>query len=338
MSLRAFGKIYFVRDYLFFFLQDYFMRQVKSRKAFTLVELLVVIAIIGILIGMLLPAVQQVREAARRVQCANQMRQLALGCHNYESSHMHFPAGLQARTPFDATGRDFTTNAYGWGAIILPQVEQPAQYQLLSQVSNNFATPQFAGTFNGEAYDHNQVVLGLFLCPSCPMEEINVRRNQGKSNYVGVWGDGSLGLGNFSGQEIADSNTQTRTGVLFVNSKVGIGQISDGTTNTFLLGERDGGPILTNTRPRPASVWIGSSAEFINAVCGVANRGAQYNLNGLTTGQNAAYWGAMGSQHGGGANFALADGSVHFINEEISNDNYEAYGTKAGGEVANEAF
>ena len=146
-----------------------------------------------------------------------------------------------------------------------------------------------------------------------------------------MWGDGTLGLGNYSKAEIGSN--APRTGIFYVNSKTAIGEVTDGTTNTFLIGERDGAPVISFNRDRPAAVWIGSSAEFLNAVCGVANRGAQYNLNGLPTGQNNAYWGAMASQHTGGANFAFADASVHFVGEEIANDTYEAYGTKAGSEV-----
>ena len=226
--------------------------------------------------------------------------------------------------------RSFKTNAYGWGALLLPQMEQNNVYEQLREVSDNLKTPTFAGA----GFDHNEIVLGTYICPSCPMDDINVRRNQGKSNYVGVWGNGSVIIGNYSDADI-DDKLKT-TGIFYVNSKTTIGQVIDGTTNTFMIGERDGGmlPGLSADRPRPASVWIGSSAEFINAVAGVANDGSQFILNGLPTGQNNAYWGGMGSQHSGGGNFALADGSVQFVQDTISNFVYEAFGTRAGGEVA----
>ena len=206
------------------------------------------IAIIGILIGMLLPAVQQVREAARRVQCANQMRQLALACHNYESANMHFPAGMQAIRPFDPAAEDRKKPGFGWGAIVLPQMEQSSLFQSLGQISNNFRTPTFSdGTIN-----YGETVLSTFLCPSDSMGDINELRNTrtlAKSNYVGIWGDTSSGLTqNYSDMQI-DEGFKT-TGIFYVNSRTSIGEISDGTTNTFMLGERDGAPIIGTIRTR----------------------------------------------------------------------------------------
>ena len=141
---------------------------------FTLVELLVVIAIIGILIGMLLPAVQQVREAARRIECGNSMRQLALAMHNYESSNMHFPPGIHSRDPnLYTTNEVLNTHGFNWSAIILPFVEQNSQFDILGRLSMNFVEPKWWGTLpgvNGGAWkDHAKAELGLFVCPSCPM-------------------------------------------------------------------------------------------------------------------------------------------------------------------------
>ena len=121
------------------------MRHSTSRKAFTLVELLVVIAIIGILIGMLLPAVQQVREAARRITCSNNLKQLSLAFHTYESAQMKFPPGTLPATPASNSDADRQAVAdqvaFSWGTVILPQIEQQAQYDLLGQISDNFKNP-----------------------------------------------------------------------------------------------------------------------------------------------------------------------------------------------------
>ena len=120
----------------------------RRSAAFTLVELLVVIAIIGILIGMLLPAVQQVREAARRTQCANSMRQMSLAMHNYESSNMHFPPGILPRNPdqFSAL-QQLDRHGFNWSAIILPFMEQNAEFEILRSLSDNFNSPKVVGRY-----------------------------------------------------------------------------------------------------------------------------------------------------------------------------------------------
>ena len=313
------------------------MHHFKSRKGFTLVELLVVIAIIGILIGMLLPAVQQVREAARRVQCANQMRQLALGCHNYESSRMNFPAGLLSNP--ELTSAEKTDPAYGWAVLVLPELEQGSLYQSLSSLSDKFITP----TFDGDDSAGNLLrssILNVFICPSCPMEDINTvrRANQGyaKANYVGIWGDTSSGVRqNYSNDQIDDK--EKTTGIFYLNSKTSIGEISDGTTNTFLLGERDGEQILGSSRVRGAALWIGDNAEFINTTCGPTATDGSRILNSVI-GNSPGQFVALSSQHPGGANFAIADGSVSFVGDEIDPFVYRAGGTRAGGEVANISF
>ena len=308
------------------------MHHLKSRKGFTLVELLVVIAIIGILIGMLLPAVQQVREAARRTQCANQMRQLALGCLNYESAHMHFPAGMTSQTPYDTS--DANSFGFGWGVIILPQMEQSGQYQLLSDISDNLRTPSYS---NGTV-SYNEVVLSTFICPSCPMDELNTQRsNSGnqlaKSNYAGCWGDNSIFPGRDYTPEMIEQGFKT-AGVFYVNSKTSMGEIGDGTTNTFLIGERDGAPILGTTKTRAAALWLGEIARHMNATMGVVNGESRFVLNQISN-NNDGKFSAYGSAHAGGANFALGDGSVHFINDTINTVVYAAGGTRNGGEVAN---
>ena len=321
------------------------MQQTKLRKAFTLVELLVVIAIIGILIGMLLPAVQQVREAARRVECANKMRQLALGCLNYESAFMHFPPGVLAKENY-MTPDDDRSTGYGWGAIILPQIEQNSLFQLLSNISDRYTNPTVSGTdSSGNAVNYNQTVLDVFVCPSCPLDLIETQRGlngetQAKSNYAGVWGNRNLGnvpeigANDYQGPDIVE-RVQT-SGIFYVNSETAMGEISDGTTNTFLLGERDGAPVPNSSRGRirGAATWIGNFARHLNATCGVTGTGV-YVLNPAGTNSNDSRFSAFGSTHEGGANFAYGDGSVHFVSETISTLVYQAGGSRAGGEVAN---
>ena len=315
----------------------------RTKRGFTLVELLVVIAIIGILIGMLLPAVQQVREAARRTQCANNMRQLALGCLNYESARMHFPAGVTSKTPYDASADDRTLG-FGWGVIILPQMEQANQYDLLGEISDSFKTPSYTdGTVS-----YNEVVLPGFICPSCPMEELNTQRafngdRLGKSNYVGVWGDQRIVKLNAAGEPNGTANDYDAItvakggktdGIFYVNSKTTFGEINDGASNTFLLGERDGAPIQGTTKTRGAALWMGEIARHLNATCGIVNSSGRYVLNQISN-NNDGKFAALGSQHSGGANFGLADGSVNFISDVINTDVYMAGGTRSGGEVAN---
>ena len=317
------------------------MRFNKPQNAFTLVELLVVIAIIGILIGMLLPAVQQVREAARRIQCGNNLKQLSLGFHTYESAQMKFPPGLLSATP--PTTANAKEIGFAWGAVILPQIEQQPQYDLLSAISDNFRTPTVA-TSN---VDYRPNVLSAFICPSDPQDDINPARTirgngsqdpAGKSNYVAVWGNDPKGTGvgdnsgNYEPAEVV-SGAQTN-GVSYVNSATKIGSITDGTTNTFLIGERDGGPVTSGgtIKTRPASIWIGSNeAIFLSYNMGVA-AGGSFALNSTSV-SNRPLNSSMGSQHTGGANFAFGDASVHFVSDSIADDVYQAYGSRAGGET-----
>ena len=139
--------------------------QGRDTNGFTLVELLVVIAIIGILIGMLLPAVQQVREAARRITCANSMRQMSLAMLNYESANQHFPPGIQSEeidnTLPDANIRGIMMRkGLGWGAIILPMMEQNALHDQLSNATNGFVDLEL---LNGSANDLVQQTLPVYI-------------------------------------------------------------------------------------------------------------------------------------------------------------------------------
>ena len=317
----------------------------RNQQGFTLVELLVVIAIIGILIGMLLPAVQQVREAARRTACTNSVRQMALGMMNYESSNQHFPPGVKSAVEgiYGNTGRQAA--GLGWGAIILPFVEQTALFEQIGPLTDGltdfgpgaidppWGVPGLDTELNGLFVANN--VLPIFLCPSCPMGDFQTQRTQGagehaKSNYVGIYG---IRRGFYSG----DPNS-VPPGILYFNSEVGFGDIVDGSSNTFLIGERDGAPLGGTFQGeelvRGASVWCSTArAEWQDTHLGPMSSVSDDFLNSTANTQRRHQWHALSSQHAGGANFGRADGSVLFLTETVDGLVYEGFATINGGEV-----
>jgi len=311
------------------------------------VELLVVIAIIGILIGMLLPAVQQVREAARRIECGNKMRQLSLAMHNYESSFKNFPSGnITREIPPGATAefKDVLGRAgLNWHAIILPFIEQAPLFSTVDEITEQLSIPERA---HGNA-DLTSTVVPNLICPSCPMDEINTERSGGedhaKSNYVGIWGIEVNGNSDYddlaANKDVYDPSTYS--GILYLDSKTTFGEISDGTSNTFLIAERDGallGGIDTDGLPfvRAAATWCsGQQANWANQCLAPISQELDFIINTVETNRQAQ-WNAISSQHPGGAPFGRADGSVQFVTDTVDGEVYEAYGTKAGGEVNEE--
>jgi len=323
----------------------------KQTNGFTLVELLVVIAIIGILIGMLLPAVQQVREATRRIECANKMRQMSLAMVNYESAHQNFPPGIR--------GNGMEQRGLNWCSFILPFIEQQAIHSILSEQSNNFKTPDWVAAGHGDTAEE---ILPIFHCPSDEMEERNTvrgrtpggSRQHGKSNYAGVLGprlkvdfpsvddfddisftqSGPIAQGNVTD---ADLFVLKLPGILYLNSEVTFGEISDGASNTFVIGERDGSFYAPDQwqiiRQRSAATWCGAVwAQGLSQCLGPTSGDPEFALNSVINTRFARQY-PFASLHPGGANFGRADGSVEFVAETISNRLYQEMGTKAGGDV-----
>ena len=314
----------------------------NHKKGFTLVELLVVIAIIGILIGMLLPAVQQVRETARRMSCANKMRQLSLGLQTYNSEHEHFPSGNIFNPNLNLPNFEavITEPGINWSCIILPFVEQQGQFDNLFSLSGGL-------TDTGAAFSSPDAsnVLPIFICPSCPMPNINperLPRTHAKSNYVGIWGTRVTSRGSDyedlvqtrdgSGQFVYDASTYS--GVLFLDSEVAATDITDGLSNTFIIGERDGAPIIGTDRNRAAGTWLGSlEANWLNHCLAPCSSSPDSTINSVATGNSLNNrFSSISSDHVGGANFGRADGSVGFISETVDGRAYEAMGTKNGSE------
>ncbi len=303
------------------------------RNGFTLVELLVVIAIIGILIALMLPAVQAAREAARRMQCSNKLKQLALACHNYENSNKCFPISI---SPWQETGPRpcVYCNGKGWIVSILPFIEQGALYDRFK--------PGFQGSFfNDEGIrdedlrDIVNVSLSEFTCPSDGQSErISKEEHQwtdievATTNYKGVIGDTRMGGSSsiHQGSEPDCHNKAGCNGIFYRNSYqdiVRMRDIQDGTTHTFLIGE---------DVPRYNSH---SAAYYSNGDYASCHAPLNY-FPDLETVLRTHWWNVMSfrSMHPGGGQFALADGSVTFISENIDHTLYRALSTKAGEEVA----
>ncbi|MCG6157782.1 DUF1559 domain-containing protein [Rubinisphaera margarita] len=302
------------------------------RTAFTLIELLVVIAIIAILVALLLPAVQQAREAARRSSCKNNLKQMGLALHNYHDTHSVFPPGyvLQDTTGGGTPDYNGEGSSWGWGAFILPYMEQSALSDALG-IGPNRLTPSLAAGSTSLAL--MQEGISSYRCPSDTAPAINtahrLRRGPADfvdvatSNYVGnntshKWHSGGRLTGysrSQSGAWAPPGANHDPTGIFWRNSNMKFRDITDGTSNTIALGER-------------AWQLNNPAGTTFNCNAGVAF-GTDHRNEQLTIRQNLASgahpinfahgWCAyvFSSRHQGGAQFVLCDGSVRFISENI---------------------
>jgi len=310
----------------------------RRRLGFTLIELLVVIAIIAILVALLLPAVQQAREAARRTQCKNNLKQIGLALHNYHDVHSMFPAGhMESGT----TGPTFR-HQFGWLTYLLPYIEQAplygqidfSQIDLARSANQNPAFMQAGGTN-----------VAVFICPSDPTGRVDA--NWAPTNYLGNQGITCQSRGSAS------------NGVFGHNSWTKIRDITDGTSNTIAAAEVLKGDFNVNTTD-DNYIFIRHAADANNIDTCQSFPPNRSDLGGVWLGghpQNnlfstnrppndrrfdciSPHFGctnfAARSQHTGGAQVILADGSVHFISENISTEVYHALGTRNGGEVVGE--
>jgi prepilin-type N-terminal cleavage/methylation domain-containing protein/prepilin-type processing-associated H-X9-DG protein len=256
----------------------------QRARAFTLIELLVVIAIIAILIGLLLPAVQKVREAAARMKCTNNLKQFGLAMHNYNDTVGKLPAGwVTSSTAAPSPG-------WSWGTLILPYIEQGNLYTTMNP---DVVTPN-APTVNA----NTQLPLPIFRCPSDGgLAQNSALQNYGTSNYV------------INREVLGPGRTDGST----VPNALSIQTILDGSSNTILVGERDNFKNIAAIWPARSSVtsasFEGRPGSGINAV----------NPGGATGTGNAQRL-SFGSLHSQGANFLFGDGSVHFITNTIQAD------------------
>lgn len=279
----------------------------KNRGAFTLIELLVVIAIIAILIALLLPAVQQAREAARRTQCKNNLKQIGLALYNYHDTFITFPAGQHFWGVGGVTARPNRAPGWGWSALVMPYIDGANVYAALDfslKMSDPVNLP-IVQTKNPN-----------FLCPSNPQDGTyavtgNFAINDPGLQIVNYVGNGGSFQNSFNRH---NQPVSRNTGILMRDSKVRIRDITDGTTNTIMVGETIVHGFLwdPNLYGRPH----GGQGD---ADSGLAlMRIGQRAMNPPDTANNTVKRESTGSFHVGGAQFVLADGSVRFISENIS--------------------
>jgi type II secretory pathway pseudopilin PulG len=297
-----------------------------------LIELLVVIAIIGVLVSLLLPAVQQAREAARRSQCKNNLKQMGLALHNYHDVHNAFPMGSGAKDRLLGPVGPTWYLLFGFQFPLYPYMDQAPLY---NQVSTNiFVNLQYAWSAGG-----NGTIVPSMLCPSdpgTPKQKFTYPDQIGfQNNYVGNFGTMYFDVG--------DTNSD---GLLFYQSRVGFRQVTDGTSNTLAVGEiivgpdtstkidlrgkifdSESGAVFFNTVYTPnTSVGDGMygpyCVETTRAPCGPSTYTNKYI--------------SLRSHHVGGVQVTLADGSVRFLSDNINLATYRALSTIAGSETIGE--
>jgi prepilin-type N-terminal cleavage/methylation domain-containing protein len=350
----------------------------RRKRGFTLIELLVVIAIIAILIALLLPAVQQAREAARRTQCKNNLKQIGLALHNYHDAHSVLPPGWVYDAARPATS--FPTNMWGWNAFILPMLDQAPVYNQIN-FSNGFpggltaaGTDQAEGA--GSLHGMEMSLIAALRCPSDRGLALVTFRGPGtlgsnsgvrvlgaRSNYPGVNG------GPFTDQT-APATLTAQGGTFGGNSKVGIRNMTDGTSNVLVVGERKWWEIA-GRRVGTSTLWAGvrnavpgttqfgnsyplaignmvakiNQIPLINAVqgvgeaafcCGGMNAPGDIERSGSGQLVPDASWHGFTSDHTGGCHFLLGDGSVRFISENVDMTTYQRLSTIADGNTIGE--
>jgi prepilin-type N-terminal cleavage/methylation domain-containing protein/prepilin-type processing-associated H-X9-DG protein len=314
----------------------------RRANAFTLIELLVVIAIIGILIALLLPAVQKVREAANRVKCANDLKQLALAAHQHHDAKGQFPNGLHT---VDTTSGGYA-NGTCWEVELLPYFEQ-------DNLKNRWDYRDYRNNVAGNVNAITAQILQVLLCPSDLLPEpVGYVSAAGFPQYS--YAEGFYGLSSYganAGIRSFGLTRATQDGVFFQDSRVAVADVTDGTSTTILFGERSHtDPVFDRVTYTdvpgyyPLAQWGRWAAVFATSGGSLAERflSAPVPINYRVPANAVVGDGsfdkrlcAYGSGHAGGANFAFADGSVRFLSDGTPLETLQALSTRAGGEIVN---
>lgn len=308
-------------------------------RGFTLIEMLVVIAILAILIGLLLSAVQRVRAAAARTKCQNNLKQLALAVHGYHGDRERFPPGL---IPIDSRSGQFDGGTNLWIAI-LPHIEH-------LNLQRKWDITDYRINLAGGPNATTAIVLPILLCPSDiithPVYHLQVPAPIpfGSGHYALTSYGGNAGTLGFNWGDPTPND-----GIFFIRSRVCIADVTDGTSNTFLLGERshfdpefDAATLRYDPWAYPLESWgAWAAGPFLNGSAGDVLLGTPCPINfQVPPGCTGQDWdwetfriNSFGSRHPGGANFAMVDGSVRFVRDSIGLNQLQALSTRARGEV-----
>jgi prepilin-type N-terminal cleavage/methylation domain-containing protein/prepilin-type processing-associated H-X9-DG protein len=279
---------------------------------FTLVELLVVITIIAVLIALLLPALQATREAARCVACRNNLKQIGIALQAYHTGHDHFPPA------YAGTAQDYRFPHWSWSALILPYLEENPLYDALGVETQLFGPPPGLTP----PWPDTQKRLGVFVCPSDGSTLLNFQKGlHAKSNYRGITGNQPQLQSTYE-QEIG------RNGVLYLNSCMAVSDITDGSSNTVMVGECS----LTNGNPgHVAALWAGMRGTpdnftiYVSDTMWMISSDPDWCINGRQAQ-------AFGSSHPGGAVFLFADGAVNFLAQNIDGVTLERLAARNDGQ------
>lgn len=325
--------------------------RLRGRTGFTLIELLVVIAIIAVLIALLLPAVQQAREAARRSQCQNNFKQLALALHNYHDSHSVFPYGEYGYNVVNSNACPWRNSFGTWRVMILPYIDQAPMYNAVSGYFG-WSSCDSANITTLSGLPQHNIAIPVLFCPSevsdrhvSPLApypfEMECSNGAAVASYVGCTGANSANTCDstqlcngtncpceFVAHHMVSYGSASRYSGMFSQTSIpsdatSLRKVSDGTSSTILLGE------VAQRRNGLGSWWT----------CQLGGWPHASTTLGINWPGRTHYWAnseGFASYHEGGAQFALADGSVRFISENVSLQILGALGTRAGEEVIGE--